>query len=275
MPARRNDGLLAEDEGRLLEPSSSREDEECTHRTSADNTVQQSSQNPDLSPNPDPFHNPSPSATLSSDKFSATSKTHPDNQGSSSRGKQRNKSPNQSEGAVKAGSGRGRSSPGQPQQKVVYYQNRFITIPIEPGAPTGAGSSGGGSTESARGREAQDEIAGQQLDTVRGEVRSHPIDMEPIALDEPGGKDSKTTSSFGKAASFFKSVASCLEDNRLKTGNQETQDKIKEINTNVSDSHRILKKILNILFVTTGVSLFLAVIIVIIYTSIGKFGVAM
>ena len=252
MPARHNGGSLAEDEGRLLEAHSSREDDE---------------------PAASPGHGPddlgqghSPSGGSDADPQSSQSSKQPE--GSSSRGKHRDKSPNLS--VETKTSHRGRGSPGQapPPPKVVYYQNRFITIPGDPGpGPTGSATSG----DTASGRQrGQHELGPAGSREREGGSTRQEETMEPIQLDEPQVKRSKL-SGLGKTHQVLKRIYLCLEDNRMKTGNQETQDKLKDMNLSQSESHQILKKILNIIFVTTGVSLFLAVIIVIIYTSIGEF----
>ena len=61
-----------------------------------------------------------------------------------------------------------------------------------------------------------------------------------------------------------------LQDNRLESGDQETARKLRDINNQEAESHGLLKKVLNVIFITTGVALLVSVIIVIIYTSIGK-----
>lgn len=82
-----------------------------------------------------------------------------------------------------------------------------------------------------------------------------------------GAKKSKTP---GNETSLLDRLLKRLQDNRLQSGDPETARKLQEINRSQNASNIILKKILNIAFVTTGVALLLSVIFVIVYTSIGK-----
>lgn len=69
-------------------------------------------------------------------------------------------------------------------------------------------------------------------------------------------------------------VAVILQDNRMLTGNAETRRKLRRMNRTRSrrerESCRLLKRALNALFVGTGVSLLVAVVVVIFCTSIGE-----
>ncbi len=67
----------------------------------------------------------------------------------------------------------------------------------------------------------------------------------------------------------LKTCCMYIRDNRLETGSEETKRKLKEQNKTQDQTNLCLKKVLNVIFVTTGVSLFLAIVVVIIYTSIG------
>lgn len=68
----------------------------------------------------------------------------------------------------------------------------------------------------------------------------------------------------------LKKVVRLLQDNRLSTGDEETAQKLQDLNRSQSESYPILKTILNVIFITTGVVLLIAVVVVIIYTSIVK-----
>lgn len=68
----------------------------------------------------------------------------------------------------------------------------------------------------------------------------------------------------------LKKVVRLLQDNRLNSGDEETAQRLQDLNRSQSESYPILKTILNVIFITTGVVLLIAVVIVIIYTSIGK-----
>ncbi|CAH1773300.1 unnamed protein product [Owenia fusiformis] len=67
--------------------------------------------------------------------------------------------------------------------------------------------------------------------------------------------------------SVLKKLTHFLHDNRLQNS-KDAKAKLKAQNDHQQRSHTILKKVLNVIFLTTGVCLFLAVIIVIIYTSV-------
>ena len=167
-------------------------------------------------------------------------------------------------------------------QKVVYYQNRFITIPID-GSPTRAGSGASGKasagelsagsglcriTEIGKGPGQAGWSGGKANMASSGQGTSSRVNMQPIALDK--APEQEPTSRWKRRPAVFKKIAHFLQDNRLKTGNADTQERLRTLNKTQEQSSPILKKTLNIIFVTTGVSLLLAVVVVIIYTSIGK-----
>lgn len=64
---------------------------------------------------------------------------------------------------------------------------------------------------------------------------------------------------------IFQKVAQILQDNRA--GDREAVVKLRSQNEEQADSNQILKKILNIIFLVTGLALLVAVIIVIVYTA--------
>lgn len=70
---------------------------------------------------------------------------------------------------------------------------------------------------------------------------------------------------------LLKKVVQLLQDNRLKSGDEEAAEKLRELNRSQNESFPVLKTVLNAIFITTGVVLLIAVVVVIIYTSIGRF----
>lgn len=68
----------------------------------------------------------------------------------------------------------------------------------------------------------------------------------------------------------LKKVVRILQDNRLNSGDEETAQRLQDLNRSQTESYPILKTILNVIFITTGVVLLIAVVVVIIYTSLGK-----
>merc|ERR1712168_1061479 len=97
--------------------------------------------------------------------------------------------------------------------------------------------------------------------------------MDPIQMDDnTAGRKNTNSKKFFRCPEICLKIGRCLVDNRLETGGSDIKDKLREINSNTDEKNQCLKKKLNIIFLTTGVALFLAVIVVIIYTSIGKEG---
>lgn len=70
---------------------------------------------------------------------------------------------------------------------------------------------------------------------------------------------------------LLKKVVQLLQDNRLKSGDEEAAEKLRELNRSQNESFPVLKTVLNAIFITTGVVLLIAVVVVIMYTSIGRF----
>lgn len=68
---------------------------------------------------------------------------------------------------------------------------------------------------------------------------------------------------------LLKKLVQLLQDNRLKPGDEEAAEKLRELNRSQNESFPVLKSILNAIFITTGVVLLIAVVVVIAYTSIG------
>lgn len=89
-----------------------------------------------------------------------------------------------------------------------------------------------------------------------------------------GGKGRLSALAGSGPGRVIRKIGRVLQDNRMKSAgkvNKEMAAKFKKMNMDDRASQTILKKILNIIFVTTGMALFVSVVIVIIYTSIGKF----
>ena len=70
-----------------------------------------------------------------------------------------------------------------------------------------------------------------------------------------------------KKYTIWKKVSRALQDNRMK--GKPDAERILAVGN--PQDYRILKKVLNITFLTIGIALLIAVIIVIIYTYVGKF----
>ena len=106
-----------------------------------------------------------------------------------------------------------------------------------------------------------------KIESVKSKAKPEP---EPSTSNESRLKSLALTG----PAKVLRKVARVLRDNRTQSGgkiNKKMAAKVKKMNQEDLASQTILKKILNIIFVTTGMSLFVSVVIVIIYTSIGKF----
>ena len=75
-----------------------------------------------------------------------------------------------------------------------------------------------------------------------------------------------------KKDSIFKIIGRVLQENQLKSGGKDTEHKLRTINRLQEDGKQlyVLKKILNIIFLTTGMALLLGVIVVIVYTAVCK-----
>lgn len=67
---------------------------------------------------------------------------------------------------------------------------------------------------------------------------------------------------------MLKKVVRLLQDNRAQSGDEETAQKLNELNRTQTESFPILKTILNGIFITTGVILLVGVVAVIVYTSL-------
>ncbi|XP_074656372.1 uncharacterized protein LOC141909697 isoform X1 [Tubulanus polymorphus] len=93
-----------------------------------------------------------------------------------------------------------------------------------------------------------------------------PLDIDDTSVTmQPSINESKTQIHVKKARSWFKRINHVLEDKSKKSLTTESDAGSTVVDAN-SGHHRILKRALNIIFVTIGVFLLLAVIVVIIYT---------
>ena len=114
--------------------------------------------------------------------------------------------------------------------------------------------------------------ASKSKSTVKGKSSAPTIkiDSVPSTSNESRLKSLAITG----PAKVIRFIARVLQDNRMKSGgkiDKKMTAKFKKMNSDDLGSQTILKKILNIIFVTTAMLLFVSVVIVIIYTSIGEY----
>jgi hypothetical protein len=183
----------------------------------------------------------------------------------------------------------------QNQQNVVFYQNRFVVMNQKADdatdADTGAGNLG---NQGNRARRPQSLVTGanqlaqnkpeaglafedyMQTITPRnagGEVntntkmatnRNMDIDETSVTMEpnDDTDKDRLPKVKTKKSNPILAKIASVLEDDRGGKGGS--------VFSPGQETHRVLKRVLNIIFVTIGILLFIAVVVVIIYTSIGE-----
>lgn len=94
------------------------------------------------------------------------------------------------------------------------------------------------------------------------------VDSNPASLDVAGRPERvQKSSGFTRSKNFMKKIVRILEDDRL----EDVEQELNEQNSNQVGEHLCLKKVLNITFITTGIVLFVSVVIVIIYTAVGKY----
>ncbi|XP_064653035.1 serine/arginine repetitive matrix protein 1-like [Lineus longissimus] len=187
----------------------------------------------------------------------------------------------------------------QNQQNVVFYQNRFVVMnqkaDDEPDGDTGAGNLG---SQGNRARRPQSLVTGANqmvqnkpesgnafddymqpatpriADAVQGNAttkmatnRNMDIDETSVTMEQQDDleKDSHPKVKTKKKKNpILAKIASVLQDDRGGKGSVGFSPG--------EETHRVLKRVLNIIFVTIGILLFIAVVVVIIYTSIGKVG---
>ncbi|ELU11542.1 hypothetical protein CAPTEDRAFT_215352 [Capitella teleta] len=190
-------------------------------------------------------------------------------------------------GSLDRGQQRRQQSPHPPQPlrtyrpalpKVVFYQNRFVTVGVEPGEYETAEER---RAAAAYAEEMSTSKASGAAVSAQQPTSSYPsnfttIELEPRTTiqvipppedaEEAEEKPKRSKTKAIREIAIFRKIRLFLQDNRLRSA--EGQLKLKKINQDQEVSNPILKRILNIIFITTGVALLLAVVIVIIYTSI-------
>ncbi|XP_062568933.1 uncharacterized protein LOC134231046 [Saccostrea cucullata] len=177
-----------------------------------------------------------------------------------------------------------RVSPVSPQRNflnnnVRYVHNRFIVLdtpdstsanlPKSSGTKRGVDNPQMRMAEGSDGAFADEPQIGRLADRSRGNRREMAMDASSVTMD---GRDieicvsdpdnsNMTIHSPKKTKSIWKRIYLCLQDNRMK-------DLDPEELLNDPNQYRVLKKVLNIIFITIGVTLFVAVVISVIYSFI-------
>lgn len=186
--------------------------------------------------------------------------------------------------------------PPQPNTRsVVYFQNRFIILDSSDRQP--------GSTNSTINTDKQDN-GKREISTARKmnsmetsfsktnsatdsriktnrniEMDASSVTMDARGIDiiltdpENSSKQIKNMDSFNtneskKRKTIWRKIHGVLLDDRVKASNGQII-----LENRHPEEYRILKKVLNILFLTIGVTLFVSVIIVVIYAFIGKYNI--
>ncbi|XP_046547345.1 uncharacterized protein LOC124257351 [Haliotis rubra] len=184
--------------------------------------------------------------------------------------------------------------PGSTLRNVVYYQNRFIvldTIPAKSGAQTTNGDAttdvhksvlhtgcgtlrmsernASGSGEKSNERTARAAGGADDSLLVRGKRGKMEMDASSVTMDARAieivvsdESDSQRMHSSTRHP-LWKRITSVMRDNRMK-GRRDCDVVLRDH----PEEYIVLKRVLNIVFVTIGVALLLSVFIVIIYTSI-------
>ncbi|OWF45192.1 hypothetical protein KP79_PYT23603 [Mizuhopecten yessoensis] len=200
-------------------------------------------------------------------------------------------------GGSEAGGTQLSSPPRSTLRSAVYYQNRFIVLetPESHGGSDGyaanpahnskrSGSRDQVSNSSHRvdgadlnketsfnssagkhGRKMSSDIQRKSGNRRNMEMDASSVTMDArgieIILTDPENSSRPIASESKNKNTIWKKINRFLQDNRMK-GNPDS-DRI--LNADHPEDYRILKKVLNILFLTIGVVLFLAVIVVVIY----------
>lgn len=183
--------------------------------------------------------------------------------------------------------------PPQPNTRsVVYFQNRFIIVDSSDRQP--------GSTNSTINTDKQDN-GNREISTARKmnsmetsfsktnsatdsrikTNRNIEMDASSVTMDARGidiiltdpdnsskqikNMDSFNTDESKKRKTIWRKIHGVLLDDRVKASNGQII-----LENRHPEEYRILKKVLNILFLTIGITLFVSVIIVVIYAFIGK-----
>lgn len=175
-----------------------------------------------------------------------------------------------------------RASPVSPQRNILnnnvrYVHNRFIVLdtpdnstnlPKSPRTKRGVDNPQMRMAEGADAAFVDDPQISGLADRARGNRRNMAMDASSvtmvgreieISLTDP--ENTNMTIHQKKPKSIWKRIYLCLQDNRMK--GQEPGELLNDPN-----EYRVLKKVLNIIFITVGVTLFVAVVISVIYSFI-------
>ena len=131
---------------------------------------------------------------------------------------------------------------------VVYYQNRFVTINGATDCPV---------TTAPTIR------LSQRSQTVLPEVHSIELDMADCNINRQNQLNRRTIVKFGH--SVLSTLTRLLQDNRMTSSDLSVRP-----SKDQERSRPVLHKILNIIFISTGIILLLAVVVVIVYTTVGE-----
>ena len=169
-------------------------------------------------------------------------------------------------------------------RNVVYYQNRFIVLESNDGDTTRSPSNvsskrttlGTPSKTMAEGQSSSFLRDGESETALypgsRSRMRNMEIDASSVTMGmdargidiivtDPDNSSRNITDSMGKKDTLLKRIQRLLIDNRMKGKPPIEQS---------PDEYRVLKKVLNISFLTIGIVLFVAVVVVVIYAFIGE-----
>lgn len=175
-----------------------------------------------------------------------------------------------------------RASPVSPQRNILnnnvrYVHNRFIVLdttdnstnlPKSPRTKRGVDNPQMRMAEGADAAFVDDPQISGLADRSRGNRRNMAMDASSvtmvgreieISLTDP--ENANMTIHQKKPKSIWKRIYLCLQDNRMK--GHESEELLNDPN-----EYRVLKKILNIIFITVGVTLFVAVVVSVIYSFI-------
>ncbi|XP_055995862.1 uncharacterized protein LOC125647240 isoform X2 [Ostrea edulis] len=176
-----------------------------------------------------------------------------------------------------------RVSPSSPQRNflnnnVRYVHNRFIVLdtpdnsvnlPKSSGTKRGVDNPQMRMAEGSDGAFADEAQTGRLAERSRGNRRNMTMDASSVTMDgreieicltDPENSN-MTIHSQDKPKSIWKRIYLCLQDNRMK--NLDSGELL-----NNPNEYRVLKKVLNIIFITVGVTLFVAVVVSVIYSFI-------
>lgn len=187
-------------------------------------------------------------------------------------------------------------------RNVVYYQNRFIILdPPEAKSRSNTSSERSSELLQARGAEQQPtddtvrkseiqnsadgEDAQEIPEKFRHKIKHVSVnalakkskmemDASSVTMDARGIEIIVTDSDSGFRSrntetnkTMWKKISQILLDNRMKG----RAGPGRVLNSEHPEEYRVLKKVLNIIFLTIGITLLISVIIVIIYTTVGKY----